>query len=240
MDKNTTITEQKDNVPIYNDKDGWHLNFDFTLDSVIIMTLLGFAIWRKFLRPMLVERFYWVINPFEEERKIPILLAQIQAVADAKCVMVGSFHNGEVDSRGYHLKKYSVIYHWSQNELNQRYLPANLLIDNLSPSVRKAMESNEWAHVHIEENYDDECQSYLRENNLCAISMRLIQMGNIPIGLLTIQYDSDDLDNSLKTQGCYGNAVLDELFLQLQGLMKRRFQHSIQNANIFKKLFQNN
>lgn len=238
MDKNIVSTEQKDNAPLYSDKDGWHLNFDFTLDSVIIVSLLAFAVWRKFLRPMLVEKFYWVINPFEEERKIPILLAQVQAVADAKCVMIGTFHNGEVDSRGYHLKKYSVIYHWCDDSLNQKYLPANLLIDSLSPAMKRAMESNQWVHMHINDDCDEECQSYLKENNLCALSMRLIKMGNIPIGLLTIQYDCDDIDNSIKTQGCYGNAVIEELFLQLQGLMKRRFQHSLQNANIFKRLFQ--
>ena len=224
-------------TPVTRDDTGWHLNFDFTLDSLIVIGLFAFTLWRKILRPFLAEKFYWAINPFEEERKIPILLAQMKAVTSANQVLVGTFHNGELDQNGYHLKKFSVIYFWCEDgSCTPRNLPTNVPAEKLANEITKTNATEGWFHTTISDVEDPNCITYLRDNGLSASSTRMIMMGNIPIGMISIQYKSDDFSNrKLKDHGT--EAILEELFVQLQGLMKRRFKHCVDNANIFRKLF---
>ncbi len=225
--------------PITHDESGWHLNFDFTLDSIIIIGVFFFALWKKIFRPFLIEKFYWAINPFEEERKIPILLAQMKAVTNSNQVLVGTFHNGELDQNGYHLKKFSVIYFWTEDgSLPSRKLPTNVPAEKLMHEIDRTIKNEGWTHTAIHEVKDKNCINYLRDNGLSATSTRMIMMGNIPIGMISIQYKTDDFDN--RTLSNYAvDAVLEDLFIQLQSLMKRRFRHSVDNANLFRRLFGN-
>jgi hypothetical protein len=235
-----TEVGSKPEHPVYQDKDGWHVNFDFTLDTLIIIGLAAFALWRRVVRPFLVERFYWAINPFEEERKIPILLAQMKAVTNASQVLVGTFHNGEIDHRGYHLKKFSVIYFWGKDGIiSSRSLPTNIPAEKLTAEIDRTIETKGWNHAALKDMKDRNCISYLEDNGLSATSTRMIMMGNIPIGMISIQYATDDFENR-ELNDYSVNAVLEDLFNQLQSLMKRRFKHSIENANVFKKLFNAN
>jgi hypothetical protein len=201
-----------------------------TLDGDSLLLLGGLlvwvsrAFWSRFLRPQVVTHLDGVFAPIEEERQLNILVAQIGCLTRASRVVLGAFHNGTLDQSGYHYNKISAVntYNAPGSALTRepvRDLPLGRVITEVEAMMRTP---DGWLHFSADDaNLPIGCRGYLERNSIHKISGLLIRVGNLPIGILSIQWDDPATAGSMDL-GKPFDSVMRHTIEQLSAAMRRR------------------
>jgi hypothetical protein len=196
-------------------------------DGLVVLGGLAWLIWERMLKPVFVSRLDRAFAPVAEERRLNILLAQIGLLTGATRVILAAFHNGDIDSHGYHLTKISAT--------NSYTAPGHLPMDN---PVRDlpisriqaeldgllAIDAADWVVVEYSENLPAPCRDHLRRNNIDVMYNRLVRVGTLPIGLLSLQFDPGDTRKPPLKDEPYIQ-VLETLFEDIASVMRGRVVH---------------
>jgi hypothetical protein len=164
-------------------------------DSILVLGIAAWLIWDRLIKKPILQKLHTTFNPIEEERKLNNLLAQIGAITNASRVILTAFHNGSIDHMGYHLIKLSTINTYVAPGRTPMAVPIrDLPVGRVMYELGMLMDAKEGEWVSIE--YSDDlplaCKDHLKKNNIQWMYNRLLRVGNLPIGILSLQYDAGE------------------------------------------------
>lgn len=196
-------------------------------DGLLILGGLVWVVWDRFIKAKVVTRLDGVFAPIEEERRLNNLLAQVGVITHASRVVLAAFHNGAIDNFGYHLIKLSTINSYiSPGSLPMaapiRDLPVGRIMFELEELLNT--EGDCWCHVQYSDDLPTPCRDHLRKNNIEMMSNRLVRVGNLPIGILSLQYDSAERRRPPIYEEPHVH-LLEQLYDEISGIMRRRIVH---------------
>lgn len=197
-------------------------------DALMILSLVGWFIWDRLLRNRIATKLDGVFQPIEEERRLNNILAQIGLISKASRVVLCAFHNGALDNTGYHLGKISTVNTYTSPghtpmAVPIRDLPIGRIMFELEQLI--AAEKNEqWCVMEYDENLPPACRDHLANNSIYRMVNRLVAVGNLPIGILSLQYDSCEIVSPGFEEAAY-RMLLDELHEEIASIMRRRIIH---------------
>jgi hypothetical protein len=220
-------------VPISNPQPQPLVNFTLSTDTLLIGGVLVWALWDKVMKPKVTEKLDGVFAPVEEERRLTNILAQIGIVTKASRVVLAAFHNGALDNAGYHLQKLSTVNAYtSPGNIPMNYPIRDLPIGRIMFEIEAMLKANDWVCVQYAEDLPQPCKDHLIKNDIQRMCNRLVKVGNLPIGILSLQYSKNhrfDVDD----ETCCNTRVIrpeyetlmDDLYLEISTIMRRRVIH---------------
>jgi hypothetical protein len=206
-------------------------------DSALLISAIGWLVWDRLLKQQLATKLEGVFAPIEEERKLNNLVAQVGIISNASRVILCAFHNGAINENGYHLVKISTINNYVAPGATPmadpiRDLPIGRVMNEIERMLRKqAKAESPWDLIAYSPNLPQPCRDHLRRNSIHRMYNRLVQVGNLPIGILSLQFqESEDREPPLG-RDAHG-AILDGLYDEIAIIMRRR----IVSPGILKRL----
>lgn len=214
-----------DNVP--------RVDISLTSDTIIVFGILVWFLWNKVMKPTVVDKLDGVFAPIEEERKLNGVLAQIGIITGASRVVLAAFHNGALDSEGYHLQKLSTVNTYTApNHMPMTYPIRDLPIGRIMFEIEEMMKTPDWVVTRYSDDLPQPCKDHLLKNSIYKMANKLIRVGNLPIGILSLQYEDE--------RHLYESVVLDQhkdlmddLYNQISVIMRRRIVHPSPVHRIF-------
>lgn len=201
------------------------INVSLSSDSLVLIGVLAWALWDKVMKPKVVDKLDGVFAPIQEERRLSNILAQIGLVTKASRVVLAAFHNGALDNAGYHLQKLSTVNTYTAPGHSPMAYPIrDLPIGRIMTELNDMMATDGWVCVKYAEHLPQPCKDHLTKNSIHKMCNRLVKVGNLPIGILSLQYEAEtdipDHDESVAYQG-----LMNDLYNQISAIMRRRIVH---------------
>jgi hypothetical protein len=200
-------------------------------DVLLFLGLAGWLIWDKGVRPAITRRLNQALVPIEEERRITNILAQIAITTRANRVILAAFHNGSLDAAGYHLQKLSTV----NSYVEPGYLPMakpiqDLPIGRIMVEIEDMLRAQGWAAVEYSEDLPQGCRDHLMRNDIHRMYNRLVYVGDLPIGILSLQYSRSASLNHPHRRHCDGGGfvpgehehLVEGLYDEIAAIMRRR------------------
>lgn len=208
------------------------VNVSISTDAILIFGVLIWALWDKIMKPQVVDKLDGVFAPVQEERRLTNILAQIGIISRASRIVLAAFHNGSLDTSGYHLQKLSTVNAYtSPGSVPMAYPIRDLPIGRIMFEIEEMLKTDGWVCVTYDESLPQSCRDHLIKNNIHRMCNRLVKVGNLPIGILSIQY-SDNHADAKKFIGCDTEIIepehqtlMDDLYLEISSIMRRRVIH---------------
>ena len=203
---------------------------NITLSGDALLILGGLAvwglrgIWTRLLRSQVVTHLDGVFAPIEEERQLNILVAQIGCLTRASRVVLGAFHNGTLDHTGYHYNKITAVNTYSAPGAALPREPVrDLPLGRVITEIEAMMKTDEgWLHFSADDpGLPQGCRDYLQRSGIFKTSSLLIRVGNLPIGILSIQWDDPDTAGGMDFGSPFAD-VMRHSIDQLSAAMRRR------------------
>ncbi|MGA0848173.1 MAG: hypothetical protein ACO3PY_06170 [Pontimonas sp.] len=203
------------------------LQLTFTGDAILVLGAFAWVFWDRFIRSKVISKLDGVFAPIEEERVLNNILAQIGVITHASRVVLGAFHNGQISSGGYHLTKLSTINSYTAPgrlpmTVPIRDLPVGRIMFELEELL--SPEGDCWSVVQYRDDLPAPCRDHLKRNNIHRMFNRIIKVGNLPIGILSLQYDESERRDPPIREEPYIK-LLEELYEQIAHIMRRRIIH---------------
>ncbi len=198
-------------------------------EALVLMAAAGWLLWEKVIRTRVVRHLDGVFAPVEEERALNDLLAQIALLAGASRVILCAFHNGQIDPGGYHLTKLSTV----NSYLAEGCLPmATPILDMPMGRVMTEIEQmlaahgagRPWVTTSLADDLPEPCRDHLRRNGIVLMHNRLVRVGNLPIGILSLHY-CDDAPSAPVIEGEPHARLIERLYERIAEIMRRRVIH---------------
>jgi hypothetical protein len=230
----TTLTNIRQGAPAPQPAPQAPVNFTFTGDSVLV---LGFALWAlvtKVIAPRTINKLDVFLNHIEKEKEINTCLAQIGIITNASRVILCSFHNGQVDFTGYHLQKMSTTNTYTAKDSAAMASPVkDIQIGSFIREIEAMIKENDWLTVKFSEELPQACKDYLSRNGIDCFYNRMVKVGNLPIGILSVQYGTEErnkFDLTIKSN----KDTLEGLYLEISEIMRTRFIQPSPLRKLFK------
>lgn len=232
------IVEIKSNIPLGQEPVPVHIGIG--ADFLLMGGILIWALWDKFMRPTVTEKLDGVFAPVQEERKLNNILAQMGIITGASRVVLAAFHNGALDNAGYHLQKLSTVNSYTApGQLPMAYPIRDLPIGRIMFELEKLMKTDGWDCVVYSDDLPQPCKDHLNKNDIKRMCNKLVRVGNLPIGIISLQYSNSSMTGDscavhLVDQSYEG--VLEELYSQIATIMRRRIVHPSPIHQVFGRL----
>lgn len=209
------------------------VQFIISTDAILIGGVLIWALWDKVMKPSITEKLDGVFAPVQEERRLTNILAQIGLVTKASRVVLAAFHNGALDSGGYHLQKLSTVnYYTAPGHIPMNYPIRDLPIDRIMFEIEEMLKVDDWVCVQYDDSFPQSCKDHLLKNDIYKMCNRLVKVGNLPIGILSLQYSKDYKFEEHEQTCCNYKVIrpeyetlMDDLYLEISTIMRRRVIH---------------
>jgi hypothetical protein len=209
------------------------VNLTLSTDTVLMIGIVLWMIWDRLMKPTVVQKLDGVFAPIEEERKLNNILAQIGIITGSSRVVLAAFHNGALDSEGYHLQKLSTVNTYtSPNHMPMAYPIRDLPIGRIMFEIEEMLKTPDWVVTRYSDELPQPCKDHLLKNSIYKMANRLIRVGNLPIGILSLQYeDEKHLYETIVIE--QHKDLMDELYNQIAAIMRRRIVHPSPIHRIF-------
>lgn len=203
------------------------LQVTLTGDALLVAGAACWLLWDRLVRSKVVSKLDGVFAPIEEERKLNNLLAQVGVITNASRVVLAAFHNGAIDSAGYHLTKLSTINSYTAPgrlpmTVPIRDLPVGRIMVELEMLLDPAADC--WCVTEYREDLPAPCLDHLLRNGIHRMYNRLVRVGNLPIGILSLQYDSSERRCPPLSSEPHARQ-LEDLYSEVAVIMRRRIIH---------------
>jgi len=201
---------------------------DLGLETTAIMVAAGFVIYDRLVRPIVLKRLLSSSHPLDEQKKLNELVAQLGGITQSDRILLWTFHNGELDSAlGYHYAKATVTNSWLKdpsdaNIAHRTNVPFGLIRDEIETLLDDPLSTQ----MMVREA-DCNCESDLAPDQATLVFNRLIKIVNVPLGLVSVQYDMPSEDRKrVAVQAVLGQGETSILFnkviAQIDKVMKGR------------------
>lgn len=199
------------------------VNLTITADGALLVILALTIIWKNAIKPSLSQRLgSFLVSP-DEERRLSTILAQIAVVTGADRVVLAAFHNGSLDSEGYHLQRISTI----NTYVKPGYPPMakkiqNLPLEKITKELEMLTHHDGWNAILFSEDFPEACKEHMRSNHMKEMWNRPINVGYLPIGILSLQFTDFRPECAEPFTPSYSERLLEDLFMQIATIMKKR------------------
>lgn len=203
------------------------LVINLSSDVILIGGILIWALWDKLMKPSVVEKLDGVFAPVEEERKLTNILAQIGIITGASRVVLAAFHNGALDSDGYHLQKLSTVNTYTApGKLPMANPIKDLPIGRIMFEIEDMLKAGDkgWVVTRYADSLPQPCKDHLLKNNIYKMANRLVRVGNLPIGILSLQYEDEKHSFETLVED-HHESLMNDLYTQISVIMRRRIIH---------------
>jgi len=201
---------------------------DLGVEATAVMVAAGFIVYDRLVRPIVLKKLLSSSHPLEEQKKLNELVAQLGGITQSDRVLLWTFHNGELDTTlGYHYAKATVTNSWLKNQLDRAdahraNVPFGLIRDEIETLLNDPLSTQ----MMVREG-DCTCESDLAPDQATLVFNRLIKIVNVPLGLVSVQYDMPSEDRKrVAVQAILGEGETSILFnkvvAQIDGVMKGR------------------
>jgi hypothetical protein len=213
------------------------INLQISTDAIVIGGILIWTIWDKMIGPKIKKKLDSMFTPIEEERKLTNILAQIGIITKASRVILAAFHNGSLDAAGYHLQKLSTVNTYtSPGSTPMNYPVRDLPIGRILFEIEEMLKADDWVCVVYNEDLPQPCKDHLLRNDMKKMCNRLVKVGNLPIGILSLQYlEADSAQCSSEIIHKEHENVMNDLYMQISTIMRRRVIYPSPIHSIFGK-----
>jgi hypothetical protein len=202
---------------------GVHITFG--ADAVMLCMFVGWFLYKTLIADTIAKKLDGVFAPVQEERRISTLLAQIGILTRAHRVLVTAFHNGTLDQTGYHLQKISTTNQYLAQGAPAMAKPlSNLPIGRIMYELEELLSTDDWVEIKHNPELPPACREHLEFNSIKSMQNCLIKVGNLPIGILSIQYTTT-MNSEPVTQAELNAPLLKELVNSISAIMRRRVVH---------------
>lgn len=203
------------------------INIVFSSDAFLFTAFIGWLLWDKLGRSSVVKKLDGVFAPIEEQRSLNNILAQIGVITSSSRVILAAFHNGAINTLGYHLTKISTINTYTapgRTPMSHpiKDLPIGRIMYELEDLLRN--DTKVWSSIQYSDDLPEACKDHLTRNNIDRMYNRLVRIGNLPIGIISLQYDATEME-SPPLQGGTHASILEDLCDQISTIMRRRIVH---------------
>jgi hypothetical protein len=202
-------------------------NISLGTDALLAMSALGWLIWDRFLRERLTSRLDGVFAPIEDERRLNSLVAQVGVITGANRVILCAFHNGAIDSCGYHLIKVSTINSYvAQDAFPMADTIRDLPVGRIMNEIERMMQlqrrgGRQWDVVTDSPALAQPCRDHLTRSKIDVMFNRLVSVGNLPIGILSLQYHPAEASRPPLGDEPHAK-ILEDLYQEIASIMRRR------------------
>lgn len=228
------ISQQSEAPPLKPPSQG--INVNVTADVLLFLMFILWVIWKRAIKPTFAEQLGSFFIPVEEERRLNTILAQIGVVTGASRVVLAAFHNGALDSDGYHLQKLSTINTYVKDGCSPMAVTIkNLPISKISYEIEEMLRVADWHEIKYHEDLPENCKAHMQRNSMACMHNRIIRVGNLPIGIISLQYNKDyhPIDEGSRISRTAYEGLLEDLYDQISGILRRR----VINPGPVKRLF---
>jgi len=202
-------------------------------DVLLFLGLAGWLIWDKGIRPAVTRRLNQAMAPIEEERRLTNILAQIGIITRANRVILAAFHNGSLDAAGYHLQKLSTVnIYTAPGSLPMPNAIRDLPIGRIMNEIEQMIRAGTWVATEYSDGLPQPCRDHLLRNDIRRMYNRLIKVGDLPIGILSLHYaKSATLAHPNRRRSDAGvipeehERLMDDLYNEIALVMRRRIIH---------------
>lgn len=202
-------------------------NISLGTDALLAISALGWLIWDRFLRERITSRLDGVFAPIEDERRLNSLVAQVGVITGASRVVLCAFHNGAIDSCGYHLIKVSTINSYvAQDAFPMTSTIRDLPVGRIMNEIERMMQlqrrgGRQWDVITAGAGLPQPCLDHLNRNKIEEMFNRLVSVGNLPIGILSLQYHPTETRRPPLGDEPHAK-ILDDLYQEISAIMRRR------------------
>lgn len=201
------------------------LNVNVSADVMLFVAFLLWIIWKRAIKPTFAEQLGSFFIPIDEERRLNTILAQLGVVTNASRVVLAAFHNGALDSDGYHLQKLSTINTYVKDGYSAMSVPIKSLpIAKIGYELEQMLAAPDWLETKYRDDLPDACKAHMSRNSMECMHNRLIRVGNLPIGIISLQYMNNQSNGqtSDKIGRTSYEGLLEDLCDQVSAIMRRR------------------
>jgi hypothetical protein len=198
------------------------IHLSLNADGILLLIALAWLAWDRLLKTRVTAKFDSLFESVQDERSLSNILAQV--------VVLGAFHNGAIDAAGYHLIKLSTINSFTApGHLPMarpiRDLPVGRIMLEIEGMIAAEQQGDSpWLVTDINEDLPAACRDHLTRNNIALMYCRLVRVGNLPIGILSLQYDPGEERRPPLSQEPQAR-ILEDCFKQVSVIMRRRIVH---------------
>lgn len=223
MASTSNTTTSSSSQPLFYDASPVHVTVSG--DALLALALGGWFIWDRLLRSTINRKLGGVFAPVEEERRLTSILAQIGAITQARRVVLCAFHNGAIEAGGYHLTKISTINTYTAPgaipmRVPIRDLPVGRIMQELEELLEAPREAP-WVTIEYSDDLPEPCKDHLQRNDIGRMTNRVIRVGNLPIGILSVQYGLEEKRSCcVYTQTC--DSLVEPYYDEIAQVMRRR------------------
>lgn len=199
------------------------VNLTVTADGALLVLLALAIVWKNAIKPTISQRLNSFLIPPEEDRRISTILAQISVITNADRVVLAAFHNGSLDDQGYHLQKISTINTYvkpGQPPMAKRI--QNLPIEKIGKELEMMTRYDSWSSIIYSEDFPEACKAHMIDNSMKEMWNRPINIGYLPVGILSLQFVNKRPDDAPPFDKDYSERLLEDLFIQIASIMKKR------------------
>lgn len=203
------------------------INLSFGGEALLLLAAAAYIFYDRMLRPRVIDKLLGTFQPIDETQRLNEILAQIAVVAEADKVVLWTFHNGDVSTVGYHYAKASITNGWWRAGVDKRSEGfRNVPIGVLYGELRPLFENPESVQlICLDDAEGTGCYSYLSRVQINAMINRLVRIGNLPLGVISIQYVAEGskalaIQNNITNQE--RSKLISKLVNQVNEIMKVR------------------
>lgn len=192
-------------------------------DGILLLVFLSWLFYKHILYDKIIKHIQDAFRPQAEEDRIKEILPQIGILAAAHRVVFVSFHNGSLDSNGYHLQKITAIHTYLAPGAPAMTKPIrNLPIEKIMYELVELFKSpTGWSTIQKSPDLPPSCRAHLDLNFIYRMHNRLLKIGNLPIGILSIQY-TDNLKDPELSDSELISPLMEDLIASLTFILQSR------------------
>ena len=216
--------ETRTEIPQNSQQPSQPININLSGDTIVIAGLLAWFIWDKIAKPTIFDKLQGAFTPIEEERRLNNILAQMGIITGADRVTLAAFHNGAVDNEGYHLQKLSTVNTYSAPNTPTIDPIKDMPIGRIMGEIENLLRVGGWYHKKIDDpNIPAICRSLMTEWGVDKTVNRMVKVGNLPIGILSVHYiHCDCKDDQECLHAPEYDILMDDLYNEISNIMRRR------------------
>lgn len=213
------------------------VNISFSADALLFGAAAIWLFWDRLMKPTVARHLDGVWEPIEEERRLNAILAQIGVITDADRVVLAAFHNGQVSRYGFHLQKLSTVNQYTAPGFSPMPCPIrDLPIGRVMAEVEMLTADGGWVTTSIHDDLPAACVDHLKRNRTSSMVCRMVLVGNLPIGILSIQYGEHERRRPPITEPPR-DQLLETLFEEIGAIMRRRVIHPSRLKRLMARFF---
>lgn len=213
-------------------------NITLSAEGGILVAGVLWIVGKQLISSFSVRRLRKMFTPVQEDKRLDQILAQIAGIVGANRVTLATFHNGDIDENGFHLQKISTSNSFTSPGYTLPTPIYNVPIKKLLPTLQPMISADGWLRSDSSDDaLPQACREYLLTKGISTLVDRMIFVGYLPVGIISIQFVSRDSAGDFTLAEDKSVEKVNALYEEIVSILKRRIVDPGPVQAIFGKVF---